>query len=244
MPRRALSSGQEEDSVQATHETALIVGASRGLGLGWVRAYLDRGWHVVATTRGRNDAELKRLAETAVGRLKIEPLDVTDASALDRVRRTLAETRLDLLFVSAGIANGPNDRFADVSEEEFGRIMSTNALAPMRIIETLDSLVVPNGVVVAMTSSLGSVSMNTSGDWEVYRASKAALNTMLRSYAARHQHRSVVAMHPGWVRTDMGGANASIGVEQSVAGMVDAIGSRRGMPGCVYLDYEGRTIAW
>jgi NAD(P)-dependent dehydrogenase (short-subunit alcohol dehydrogenase family) len=95
-----------------------------------------------------------------------------------------------------------------------------------------------------MSSILGSVSGNTSGDNDVYRASKAALNSLLRSFSARNRERSVVILHPGWVRTDMGGPNAAIGIEESVTGMVEVIASRAGKPGCVYLDYQGKRIDW
>ena len=101
-----------------------------------------------------------------------------------------------------------------------------------------------DGAIVAMTSVLGSVAGNTSGGYEVYRASKAALNTLLRSYAARHGDRAVIAMHPGWVQTDMGGPGAPVTVDQSARGMVDVIAARSGQPGCVFLDYQGNTIGW
>ena len=227
-----------------TERTALIIGASRGLGFGLVNEYLHRGWRVVATSRGRHDADLKRLAHTAEGRLAIEPLDLTDASAIDGLKRTLAGKNFDVLFVSAGIANGPDDRIANTSAEDFCRVMSTNAFAPLRIIEALGGMVRAEGVIVAMTSSLGSVAGNTSGGYEAYRASKAALNTLLRSYAARHGDHPIIAMHPGWVRTDMGGPNAAVSVEDSVRGMVEVIDGRRGTPGCVYLDYQGKAIPW
>ncbi len=227
-----------------TERTALIVGASRGLGLGLVSEYLHRGWRVVATSRGRHDADLKRLAHPAEGRLAIEPLAGTDTSAIDGLKRTLAGKTLDVLFVSAGIAYGPDDRIAHASAEDFCRVMVTNAFAPLKIIEALGDTVRPDGVIVAMTSSLGSVAANTSGGYEAYRASKAALNTLLRSYAARHGERSVIAMHPGWVRTDMGGPNANVSVGDSARGMLEVIERRRGEPGCVYLDFMGKTIPW
>ena len=225
-------------------KTALIVGASRGLGLGLVREHLDRGWQAIATTRGRNDDGLRKLATTAGDRLRIETLDVNDAAQIEALKRSLDGRSLDLLFASAGISNGSQARISDVSPDDFTKLMLTNALAPLKIIEALGDRVPPTGAIVAMSSILGSVAENTSGSWEAYRASKAALNTLLRSYAARHQDRSIIAMHPGWVRTDMGGPQANVEIEDSVKGMADVIETRLGKPGCVYLDYKGRTIAW
>ncbi|MDR3462191.1 MAG: SDR family NAD(P)-dependent oxidoreductase [Beijerinckiaceae bacterium] len=223
--------------------TALIIGASRGLGLGLVTAYLAQGWRVIATRRGGATA-LEALSATAGDRLVIETLDVTDEAGIAALRERLAGETLDLLFVSAGVSTCKSATSADVAAEAFALEMATNALAPLRIIETFASLVAPSGVIVALSSALGSVSGNTSGGTEVYRASKAALNSLLRSFSARNRDRSLVALHPGWVRTDMGGSNAAIDIEQSVAGMVEVIAGRAGKPGCVYLDYRGKPIDW
>jgi NAD(P)-dependent dehydrogenase (short-subunit alcohol dehydrogenase family) len=106
--------------------------------------------------------------------------------------------------------------------------MVTNALSPMRIIEELGDLVRPGGTIGIMSSSMGSVALNETGGWEVYRASKAALNTLMRSYAVRHARdgRSLALVDPGWVRTDMGGSDASISVEESIPGVADALEAR------------------
>jgi NAD(P)-dependent dehydrogenase (short-subunit alcohol dehydrogenase family) len=223
---------------------ALVVGASRGLGLGLVRGFLDRGWDVVATTRRRDNAALEDLARGAAGRLEIASLDVTDTGAIAGLRERIAGSRLDLLFVSAGVMNEADKPAGLETAAEFARLMETNARAPLAIIEALGADVAADGAIVAMTSVLGSVAQNTSGGYEVYRASKAALNTLLRSYASRHTDRAVIAMHPGWVRTDMGGARAALSVEDSVAGMIGVIAERLGKPGCAFLDYRGQTLPW
>ena len=224
-------------------KTVLIVGASRGLGLGLVRGYLDEDWDVIATSRG-SDRALREFAASAGHRLRLETLDVTDATGLAALKRTLAGITLDVLFVSAGVMGERDGPAADVQPEEFARVLVTNALSPLKIIEALDEGVPRDGAIVAMTSTLGSVAGNTGGGTEVYRASKAALNTLLRSYASRHPQRAIIAMHPGWVRTDMGGANATVSVEDSARGMVTAIAARSGHAGCVFIDYRGQTIPW
>jgi NAD(P)-dependent dehydrogenase (short-subunit alcohol dehydrogenase family) len=162
------------------------------------------------------------------------------------LRQRLSELTFDLLFVNAGIANDPDETIGEVSTDEFNRVMLTNALSPMRVIETLDDLVSPAGTIGAMSSGLGSVADNEHGGWEVYRASKAALNTLLRSYAARNRgsRRSLVVIAPGWVRTDMGGPHATLGIDESIPRVVDTITAQAGKPGLRYLDYLGRTVRW
>jgi NAD(P)-dependent dehydrogenase (short-subunit alcohol dehydrogenase family) len=161
------------------------------------------------------------------------------------LRERLGDVRIDLLFVSAGISNGAAETLAQTSTEAFINLMVTNALSPMRVIEAFADLVAPDGIIAAMSSGLGSVTNNTRGGWEIYRASKASLNTMLRSFAVRRADgRTVLAVAPGWVRTDMGGPNAMLDVDTSVRGIVDMIAARRGQAGAAYVDYQGNDVAW
>ena len=200
-----------------TSPLVLIIGASRGLGLALVREWLSRGWTVIATARSASQAGLLEVAATSDGRLTIEQLEMTDVAAVNALREWLSERELDLLFVNAGVANGPADRVDQVATEEFIRIMVTNALSPMRIVEKLGDLVRPGGMIALMSSSMGSVALNETGGWEVYRASKAALNQLMRCYAARHagEPRALVLMAPGWIRTALGGPAAPFGVAGS-----------------------------
>ncbi len=225
-------------------ETALIVGASRGLGLGLAREYTARGWHVIATERGTAGSGLTSLAATAPA-LRIETVDINRPDQVAALRQRLDGTRIDLLFVNAGIAHGPGETLPASSEQAFLDTMRTNAWSPLRLIEVFAPLVPPTGVIAAMSSGLGSVANNTSGGWELYRASKAALNTLLRSFAHRAgAGRTVIAMIPGWVRTEMGGANATYDVATSVRGIADTIAATRGKPGCHYIDHQGKTFPW
>ncbi len=227
-------------------ETILIIGASRGLGLGLAREYAKRGWRVIGTVRSGNPPTgLHALAAEMPDRVLIETVDINMPEQVAALRKRLAGERIDLLFVNAGISNGPNETLPQSTTEAFTTLMVTNALSPLRVIELFSDLVPANGVIAAMSSGLGSVTNNTRAGWELYRASKASLNTLLRSFAVRRgDTRTVLAVVPGWVRTDMGGPNATLDIDTSVRGMVDAIAARRGRPGAAYVDYQGNDVAW
>ncbi len=227
-------------------ETALIVGASRGLGQGLAREYSKRGWRVIGTVRSAGPPTgLHALAEEAPGLVQVELVDINLAEQVAALRERLAGEPLHLLFVNAGISNGFEATAADSSTETFTRVMVTNALSPLRFIEAFADLVPTNGVIAAMSSGLGSVTNNTRAGWEIYRASKASLNPMLRSFAVRAGGgRTVLAVAPGWVRTDMGGPNAALDVGTSVRGIADVIAARRGRPGAAFVDYQGHDVAW
>jgi NAD(P)-dependent dehydrogenase (short-subunit alcohol dehydrogenase family) len=230
----------------ASTKTALIIGASRGLGLGMARELLGRRWHVVATVRNAARRELFNLADESRGRLTVETVDINESEQIATLRRRLNGRLFDLLFINAGIANDPAETIGTVGTETFIQVMVTNALNPMRVVEALQALVPATGTIGVMSSGLGSVADNDIGGWEVYRASKAALNTLMRSFSARHagDPRPFLIIAPGWVRTDMGGPNAILDVETSMRTVVDTIIAQSGKPGLQYLNYDGRTLPW
>jgi NAD(P)-dependent dehydrogenase (short-subunit alcohol dehydrogenase family) len=226
--------------------TVLLLGASRGIGLGLVDEYLDRGWRVIATQRSRSSAPaLAERVKTANGALTVLRADINRPEDLVALSQQLSNVTLDLLFVVAGISDDPNQTIGQISTEEFNHLMVTNVLSPMRALEQLARYVRPEGSLAVMTSALGSISENTTGGYEAYRASKAALNMLLRSYAARAGgDRSILALMPGWVKTDMGGPDAPVEVKDSTAGLADTIAKHAGQPGLVFVDYQGNTISW
>ena len=227
-------------------DTALIIGASRGLGLGLAREYLSRGWNVIGTVRGSKPTPLHDLAADAAGRVSIEQLEITDPAAIAALAKQLAGRKIDVLFVNSGVSNGPQETINDVTDAGFMHVMTTNVLGPLRTAEALAPLVPAGGTIAMMSSGLGSVANNQSGGWEVYRASKAALNTLMRSFAVRHAgtKRSLLVIAPGWVRTDMGGAGADLDVETSIRGVVDVLTAQAGHAGLQYLNYKGETLPW
>jgi NAD(P)-dependent dehydrogenase (short-subunit alcohol dehydrogenase family) len=223
----------------ATAKTALIVGASRGLGLGLVQEYAARGWDVVGTVRNPGTLLHK------VPGIEIETLDVNDPDQIAALQDRLKDRAFDLLFVNAGVKGDSAANIGEVSTEEFTRVMATHALGPLRVLETLGGLVTPGGVMAVMSSGLGSVAGNTGSGWEAYRASKAALNTLMKSFASRQRKsQTFLVISPGWVKTDMGGPGAPLDVATSVRGMADTIAKREGNGGVAFVGYDNKEIAW
>ncbi len=221
--------------------SALLIGASRGLGLGLAQAFAGRGWAVTATARDPDRAP----ALAAVPGVRVERADITDDAGMAALHGRCPGP-FDLVFVVAGIADDATLPVHEVSPAVAARVFETNAHAPLRVMERFTDRLAPGGTMAVMTSILGSVDANTAGGWEIYRASKAALNTLTRCYALRHKDAgiTVLSVHPGWVRTDMGGAGASLDVETSARGMCDVVEAQHGAGGHRFVDWEGKTIAW
>jgi NAD(P)-dependent dehydrogenase (short-subunit alcohol dehydrogenase family) len=224
----------------------LLIGASRGLGLALAEKWVEDGWHITATIRGSGKTALHLLAEQHRSQVEIESLDVTSPFQIAAMRDRLAGRKFDLLFHNAGTANQPDGTVAETSVDEFIKVMVTNALSPLRVIEAFQDCVEPTGTIGVMSSGQGSVANNTNGGHEVYRGSKAALNSYMRSYDARHrgEQRTLILMAPGWVKTDLGGPDARLTIEESIPGVVNVIDSLRGQPGLHYVDYLGQAVPW
>ena len=227
--------------------TACIVGASRGLGHAMAAELLDRGWDVVGTVRDATArTPLHDLADHADGRVTIEHLDINEPGRLPPLHERLAHRRLDVLFVNAGTTNNGQTPIGAVATADFVDVMVTNALSPMRVVERLGHLVPPDGLIGVMSSGQGSIADNESGQRELYRGTKAALNQFMRSFAARQAGtpRALLLMAPGWVRTDLGGPEGRLSIEESVPKVVDVLLAKQTRPGLEYLDYQGRTVRW
>ena len=230
-----------------TVPTILLIAASRGLGLAMATEFLKKGWNVVGTVRGGSArTKLHDLADEFKGRLEIETLDFCEQAQVTAMRKRLSGRTFEMLFVNAGTTNNEKETIGDVTTDEFVRVMVTNSLCPMRAVEALQDLVSATGLIGVMSSGQGSVSNNVTGMREVYRGSKAALNQFMRSYAVRHSgtSRAMVLMAPGWVRTEMGGPDAHLSIDESVPNLVNVLLKKQGTPGLEYLDYLGRTVPW
>ena len=226
---------------------ALIIGANRGIGLGLVKELASRGWTVTGTARNLAAAnDLKGIADASGGKVSVAAVDTADAASAERLRDGLAGQVFDVLIVNAGVS-GPAKTTRTVERDEFADLFVTNALAPVRLGELLAGNVRPEtGVIGMMTSQLGSVEQASAGGMELYRASKAALNSFTRSFAARHRDKkiTILSLHPGWVKTDMGGPNAAVELADSTRGLVDVIERARTDRQDGYFDYTGATLPW
>ena len=224
----------------------LIVGASRGLGYAMAAELVGRGWSVVGTVRAAG-TQLHNLAALRPDSVEIETLEMTDHNQICALRDRLRDRQFDVVFINGGIVNRtPSATMADVSTEEFIHVMATNVLGVMRAVEELGVLARPGGVIGVMSSGQGSIANNASGTNDVYRASKAALNQSMSSYAGRHtdERRAIILIAPGWIRTELGGPNAPVGVEDAMPQIVDVLLAHQDTPSFQFLDRNGQTVPW
>jgi NAD(P)-dependent dehydrogenase (short-subunit alcohol dehydrogenase family) len=217
--------------------TVLITGANRGLGLEFTRQYSSEGWEVVATAR-QSSAELEALD------VRTEQLDMADLPSVSRFGERL--DHLDLFIANAG-TYGPRDA-ADAEEaQDWLDTFAVNTVAPYLLAHSLLSLVSRSGgKLVAVSSRMGSIADNSSGGYLAYRTSKTALNSAWRNLALEGKPMGVIAavLHPGWVKTRMGGESAPISPERSVAGMRQVIDRLKTEVSGEFFGYDGTTIPW
>ncbi|MCS6987249.1 MAG: SDR family NAD(P)-dependent oxidoreductase [Sphingomonadaceae bacterium] len=226
-------------------DRALVVGASRGIGLALAAELLARGWHVLATERERSPG-LDRLAADAGDRLERAHVTLGDRASERAFVAGLGDRRFDVVVLNAGIF-GPRHQSLDVARAELAELIDVNALAPVRLAHRLlPRLATPDGVLAFMTSRLGSVTENRSGGMDLYRLSKAGLNMLTRSLAAGNEVRgiTILSLHPGWVRTTMGGEAAPLEPAASARGLARVLAEARGRGGHHFLDFEGQPIPW
>ena len=210
-------------------KSILIVGASRGIGLGLVKEFKARGWAVTGTERSKSDLH-------DVEGVNIATMDVVDPN-------TFAVTgEFDAVILNAGISGAKHQSSRQATSEEVAEVMMTNAFGPARLAQDILPQIKDGGTLAFMSSLMGSIA-DSSGGYELYRTSKVALNMLAKGIAeqdAGPRNIEVLALHPGWVQTDMGGPNAKITVEESAKGLADVIEQASG--GYAYVDYTGKTL--
>ena len=228
--------------------SVLITGANRGIGLEFARSFADDGWQVHACCRNPDRAkELKELKAGTVGVVSVHKLDVTDGLKVASLARALADEPLDILINNAGVY-GPRTGFGETDYDRWLPVMAANVLAPMRMAERFVEHVAAGErkLIVNISSRMGSMADNGRGGSYIYRSSKAALNAVVKSLSLDLAARgiAVVAFHPGWVRTDMGGPSAAISAAESVEGMRAAIDTLGPGDSGAFLNYDGSSLPW
>jgi NAD(P)-dependent dehydrogenase (short-subunit alcohol dehydrogenase family) len=227
----------------------LITSANRGLGLEFAKQYLADGWHVYAACRKPKSAEkLQRLARNGKDKVDIFAMDVTNASSIDRVAAKIGNGVTDVLINSAGITGKPGQKTGNVDYASWAQVLDVNTMGPLRVTEAFVDNVARSErkFVVTITSGMGSLADNTSGGSIAYRSSKAAVNMVMRSAAVDLARRGIscVLVNPGWVRTDMGGAGATLSPQESVAALRRLIETFGPAQSGKFFNYDGREYPW
>jgi NAD(P)-dependent dehydrogenase (short-subunit alcohol dehydrogenase family) len=221
---------------------ALIVGASRGIGLGLAEELAARGWHVFASQRSRSEG-LAEAAEDA--EIEVVTCDVTDPASVAALAGQIEPSSLDVVLINAGIMGGENQSAATATAAEVTEIMMTNAVGPAAAAKALLPRLRDGGTMAFTTSRMGSIA-ESSGGYDLYRMSKAAQNILAKGLfeqGAKQRGIAVLSLHPGWVQTDMGGPGATLTVAQSVSGLADVLGAKH--PAAHrFLNYDGRELPW
>lgn len=228
--------------------TVLVTGANRGLGLEFVRQYLDAGWHVIACTRKPDAAELTQLDQS---NLQIFALEVTDHAAVDVLAQQLADTAIDVLVNNAG-TTGPKGApecmeysgHDNMDYDIWREIMEVNLLGAFKVATAFRPHVeaAERGVLLNMSSDLGSMGQNTMGNLYSYRASKTALNMMTKGFGIEWPRIICIAMAPGWCKTELGGMGAEIEPFDSVREQIETIAKLTPMHSGNFIDRFGESV--
>lgn len=220
--------------------TILITGANRGLGLEFVRQYAAEGWRVLATVRD----PLSGKAASDAG-AEIYVADVADAPSRARLKDALTDVALDIVLNNAG-TYGERQNFGGIDEAEFMRVMRVNTLAPLKVAEAFAGQLTGRKLIASVSSMMGSMADNTSGGSYAYRASKAALNMVMKGLSVDLRDRGItsIALSPGWVRTDMGGPQAPLEPAEAIAGMRAVLEKVTLNDSGKFFHFDGSELPW
>ena len=240
----------------AAAPTIFITGSNRGIGFELVKQYAEQGWRVIATARNPGSADELNAIAKANSNVVVEQLDVTDFERIDELARKYKDQPIDVLINNAGILGKytmdegavEHSAFGNFDAEEWLLVYRINVMAPMKIAEAFVDHVAASDQkkIITLTSEVGSIANNDFGRFYPYRASKAAVNAIMKSMSIDLAEKEIIAipLHPGWVRTDMGGRDASIDVVESVTKMRDVIANLTSAQSGRFLTYDGGEMPW
>lgn len=218
----------------------LVIGASRGIGLEFVKQYLADGHQVTGTAR--DDAALAQLQSLGAKALRLELLDPKSCAGL---AWQLDGKQFDVLLINAGVIGADVAAPTPPTQSEFDLVMHTNVLGPMRVLPTLTDCLAQNAKLALLSSRMGSIGLRTSPNTWLYRASKAAANSLLKDASIAFGGRAIcVALHPGWVRTDMGGANAELTPQETVQAMRGLLQRLGPQDNGNFFNLDGKPLPW
>lgn len=229
--------------------TILITGAGRGLGLELTRQFSADGWTVLATCRKpENATDLKGVEADAKGSVTIHRLDVTDLEQIQALSKELKDRPIDILMNNAGVYGPTGGGPGDVDESAWTDVLKVNTFAPLRMADAFLENVARGDrrIIATMTSKMGSIDDNTSGRHYPYRTSKAAVNMVMKGLAVDLRSRGIISvvLHPGWVRTAMGGRSAPLSAEESVRGLKAVLGRLTPAQSGRFLAWDGTEVPW
>ncbi|MEO7320215.1 MAG: SDR family oxidoreductase [Nitrosospira sp.] len=231
-------------------KTMLITGANRGIGLEFCKQYAVAGWRVLACSRRPEGSEaLNTLAANHSEQIIVHALDVGDHAQVEKLAESLSDESIDLLINNAGIYNtSPTGTVGNADYEAWMHSFLINTIAPLRMVQAFTSQIARSGqkTSVTISSQMGSITDNTSGGSYVYRTSKAAVNMIVKTLAIDLKSTGItsVALHPGWIKTDMGGPNALISTTESVSGMRNVINHLTPADSGKFIAYDGKVVPW
>ena len=228
-------------------KTLVITGANRGIGLEFVKQYLQDGWQVIAGCRAPESApELNALNEQ--GSLVVMPLDVANSTSRESFCRAIGGMPVHLYINNAGVYAPKQAAIGHIDESVWLDVLQVNTVAPLKMVELLQQNLVAAGsaTVAILSSKMGSLADNSSGGSYIYRSSKAAVNAVVKSLSIDLYENKikVVALHPGWVQTEMGGPNALIDVQTSVSGMKRVVANLTLEQSGGFMSYDSTLIPW
>ena len=227
----------------------LVTGTNRGLGLGLVKKFLENNEKVICTTRNFSKSiELLLLKEKYNDNLEICELDLLDEESPNILSNFLGNEPIDLFINNAGVIGHSAQHFKSVSLNHWLNVLKVNLIAPLLITQSIIKNIEKSSErkIYFISSKVGSIEDNKSGGMYIYRSSKTALNQVVKSLSIdlKPLGISVISLHPGWVRTEMGGPNALISVEESVNGMVDVISNTSIFNSGQFINYDGKRLTW
>ena len=231
-----------------TDSTILITGANRGIGLERTRQFAEDGWQVLACCRNPDQADDLQALSDRLSSIELHKLEVTDYAQMNSLASTLSDRPIDILLSNAGIYGPRGMAFGEVDAAAWREVFEVNSIAPLMLAQAFVGSVEQSRhkLIAVISSKMGSIDVNVSGGGYIYRSSKTAVNQVVKSMSIDLAERgiSVITLHPGWVQTDMGGANAETSVGESGGGLKQVLQSAGVAQNGQFINFDSSPLPW